>query len=318
MSPARLTLVFLALLGGCATSPSTLPRGEALRHGDFRLATEVRFGLVRREYLLHIPSGFSGEEPRPLVVVLHGAFSNANQTAEETGFSALADREGFLVAYPEGIGLFGWLQHWNAGHCCGKAMADGVDDVGYVTTVVDSIRQRLPIDDRRIYLAGMSNGGMLTYRLIAERPELFAAAAVVSGAMNSQGSGIPEWSPPMPRRGVPLIIIHGDADQHVPPAGGVSPLKGGERRYLPLAEAAESWRERNGCGLEPRTSLLASGALRRRVWEPCDAALEVWQLADWGHQWPAPHFTNRLPSTHPLHGLDGTAMIWDFFAQRGH
>jgi polyhydroxybutyrate depolymerase len=277
--------------------------------------TPIRFNLLQRDFLLHVPPGYHGDSPLPLLLVMHGAFSTAVQTERETGFSALADRENFLVAYPEGIGLFGFLQHWNAGHCCGKAAAEGVNDVAFVDAVIAEVRRRLSLDPQRIYMAGMSNGGMFTYRYAAERTTTLAAAAVVAGAIGShQGVGGASWQLPAPDETLPLIIFHGLSDDHVPAAGGKSPLKGGERAYSSVAEAAAFWGKADRCQGKPENAPLSGGGGWRQQWSDCarDSAVEVNFLTGWEHQWPAPYFTDGLPPDNPLRGFDASAQIWNF------
>ena len=121
--------IFLSLLlVGCMRS---LPSYIASASGSYRQKMDVRYNFLKRSYQVHVPPSYDPIIPLPLVVVLHGAFDNASGMEEATGFSTLADRENFIVQYPNGISLFGLLQHWNAGHCCGKAAADKVDDLGF-------------------------------------------------------------------------------------------------------------------------------------------------------------------------------------------
>jgi len=244
MQNSFLILLFLIFsLVGCARH---LPETAWPANGTYEVPTDITYKLARRSFLLHIPPGKAPDEPLPLVVVLHGAFSTAHQTEVETGFSELADRENFLVVYPEGIGLFGLLQHWNAGHCCGKAAADEVDDVAFVAKTIATTIERMNVDRQRIYMAGMSNGGMLTYRYAAEKGDDLAAIAVVSGALGSRnGDKLPPWRMPIPTRPLPVIIFHGDTDRHIPVDGGPSDLKGGERAYTAVAEAIDFWRQTN-------------------------------------------------------------------------
>ncbi|OGR29509.1 MAG: hypothetical protein A2005_06195 [Desulfuromonadales bacterium GWC2_61_20] len=292
-----------------------LPDSPTLPSGNYRVPTGVRFNLLRRDFLLHVPAGYRGDRPLPLLLVMHGAFSTGAETEVETGFSILADREGFLVAYPEGIGLFGWLQHWNAGHCCGKAAADDIDDIAFVDAVIAAVRQRLAVDPRRIYMVGMSNGGMFTYRYAAERTSVLAAAAVVGGAIGSrlEGGGEP-WQVPPPALPLPIVIMHGLADEHVPAAGGKSPRKGGVRSYAPVTEAVEFWKSANGCIGNPRETMERQGALRRQQWQDCaqGSVVELDLFADWKHRWPAPHSTGTLPAEDRLRGFDASAAVWDF------
>ena len=312
-SGTLLTLLATILLGGCLPS---LPAGPVLTPGTFRVETDIRFQFNRRDFLLHVPKGYSEGNQLPLVVVLHGAFSTAEQTELETGFSDLADEENFLVAYPEGIGLFGYLQHWNAGHCCGKAANDGIDDVTFVDEVIQAVARKARVDPRRIYLAGMSNGGMLVHRFAAERGGLIAAAAVISGALGSSVADTSNWNIPPPENPPSMLLIHGDADQHVPLEGGASRLSGREKRsYLSLAEAGRFWRNASTCDDAVEIESLRDDFVMRRSWTGCAAGkrVEIIELKGWGHQWPGLYFTRQRPDADPLHNFDGTRMVWDFF-----
>lgn len=294
-----------------------LPESPIPPSGNYRVPTEVRFNLMRRNFLLHVPAGYQGDQPLPLLLVMHGAFSTGAETERETGFSDLGDREGVLVAYPEGIGIFGLLQHWNAGHCCGKAAADAIDDVAFVDAVIATVRQRLAVDPQRIYMAGMSNGGMFTYRYAAERTSVLAAAAVVAGAIGSrlEGEEGEPWQLPPPALPLPIFILHGLADEHVPVAGGKSPRKGGERAYVPVTGAVAFWNSSNGCAGSPVETVLRQGGINRQQWLDCapGSTVELNLLADWGHKWPAPYYTGALPAGDRLRGFDASAAIWNFF-----
>ena len=160
---------------GCVTS---FPGYETIKPGTYQHKLNVRVTGSRRSYLLHIPRGYDPARPTPLVVVLHGAFDTAKEVERQTGLSDLADREGFFALYPNGITLFGWLQHWNARHCCGKAMKDGIEDLGFVAGVIEQAQVHLNVDPKRIYMVGYSNGGMLVYLFASEKPETLSAVAI--------------------------------------------------------------------------------------------------------------------------------------------
>jgi len=310
-----LPLSALLLIPGCMASLPEIPDPPA---GTYRVRTETTYNAVRRKFLLHIPPNYRPDTPLPLVIVIHGAFSTGKQTETETGFSTLADEERFLVAYPEGIGLFGLFQHWNAGHCCGKAADDQVDDVGFVAEVIGVVRRKLAVDPARIYLAGMSNGGMLTYRFAAERAGDLAAAAVVSGAIGSSVDGEePRCWLPKPAHVVPLLVFHGSEDETIPANDTNSPRTSGNRSFLPAAYAADFWCTANGCEPEPVKESCDNGAMQRLVWNGCrdGSSVEFYLLPGWGHQWPAPWFTGRLNPDHPLKGFDATRQIWEFFSR---
>ena len=162
---------------------------QPLRPGTHKVLVDQRVSGVRRSYYVHVPAGHDGTTPLPVVVALHGAFGTAREFERESGFSLLADRERFLVVYPQGIGLGNLFRHWNSGHCCGKARKINLDDVGFVLAAVDDVAKRNPVDRARLYLVGFSNGGMLAYRIAAEHPEVVAAVAVASATIGGDSRG---------------------------------------------------------------------------------------------------------------------------------
>jgi len=172
--PVIVLLFYGILLTGCT---ARLAAGPPPRPGTYLVNTSFTTAGHQRVYRLHVPEGYSAKQAYPLIIALHGAFKTASRFENETGLSQMADRNSYLVAYPEGIGIFGLLQHWNAGFCCGKAARDQVDDVGFITWVINDVGTRLTIDRRRIYLIGFSNGGMLAYRFGAEKPDMVTATA---------------------------------------------------------------------------------------------------------------------------------------------
>src|SRR5688572_24879246 len=151
---------------------------------DVPRQTLVHDGLTR-SYVVRAPKKLlKSDTPVPLVLVLHGGGGNAPNAEQMTGFTEKARREGFIVVYPEGYGrLKTALLTWNAGHCCGHAMENKVDDVGFIRSLIDEVSGRYPIDARRIYVTGMSNGGMMTHRLGIELSDRIAAIAPVAATV---------------------------------------------------------------------------------------------------------------------------------------
>ena len=135
-------MISLRVLRAVACALATVTAGAAraaptgvvhpLSPGAHKVLIDQRVSGVRRSYYVHVPAGHDGKTPLPVVVALHGAFSTARNFEEESGFSLLADRESFIVVYPQGIGLGNLFRHWNSGHCCGKAKKQNIDDVGFV------------------------------------------------------------------------------------------------------------------------------------------------------------------------------------------
>jgi polyhydroxybutyrate depolymerase len=310
----RLLLVLLAV-GSMTACAASLPSGGAPQPGTYVQPTPFYFNVFQRDYRVHVPRGYDGSRAFPLVVVIHGAFSSGKEMERCTGFSQLADREGFVALYPNGIGLFGWLRHWNSGHCCAKAREAGVDDVGFLDGVIRDATERLNIDMHRIYVAGHSNGGMMTYRYVAERSESIAAAAVVAGTIGGKPSADePEWRIPKPVRPVPMIILHGTADKRIPYAGGPDPA-GSEMTWISAADSARFWADCNGCPTPPVEKAMNGGRVRTDTWAPCsnDISTQLYTLNGWGHAWPGPHFKDHA-DPYPGDDFDAAALIWHFFS----
>jgi polyhydroxybutyrate depolymerase len=280
--------------------------------------TDTRFNLSRRSYLVHVPPGCEHSQPLPTVVAIHGAFSTAEKFEKATGLSKLADREGFIAVYPNGIGLFGFLQHWNAGHCCGKAMDDGVDDVGFVAEVIADVRTRLHVDPRRIYMVGNSNGGMLVYRYAAERSEELAAIAVVAGTIGGEASAEAEpYRIPDPERPLATLVFHGRADDRIAYEGGRAEHTRGTRTDIGVEESVSFWVGRNGCRRTPVTEELRQGRVVHDTWGQGQegTAVELYTINDWGHVWPGRYVTDQLDDGDQMQGFDAAEIIWDFFAR---
>ncbi len=308
---ATAAMICVISLCGCSKNPSG---AESYETGTHKRELDLRVLGFHRSYLIHVPKNFNRAEARPLVVALHGAFSTAEEMEQETGLSDLADREGFLVVYPNGITLFGWFQHWNAGHCCGRAMKDGVDDVGFISKVIEEVHRDFRVDPLRIYMVGYSNGGMLAYLFAAQKPETLAAVAVIGATVGSSSSSSePEVRIPPARAPVPVIAVHGREDDSIPYEGG-SHTKNGHS-YVPVKESMEFWLKANRIATVPQREMMMAGRVVKDTWGAPGSDQEVilYTLEGWKHTIPTTYFTNKLPEGDPLKDFDATEIIWDFF-----
>jgi polyhydroxybutyrate depolymerase len=308
-----LALITGHILAGCMAS---LPMHPPAGPRTYKNYMGKGFNGVRRSCLVHIPPGYHADQPLPLVVVVHGAFDTAEGIEKISGFSALADRENFVVLYPNGMGLFGFLQHWNAGHCCGKAAEENWDDVGFIAAAIEDVQSRLAIDADRIYMVGFSNGGMLTYRFAAEKGEILAAAAPMAASIGGRPSAdAPAWHIPHPAKPLALMIVHGLADDDVPYEGGVSRHRGGTRTYWSVEESVKFWVSRNGCEQRSADADADDDRVHLKSWKNCrdDADISLLLIQGWGHVWPGPYFTSDLPEAEPLRDFDAAEIIWAFF-----
>jgi polyhydroxybutyrate depolymerase len=217
--------------------------------------------------------------------------------AIQTGFDRQAEAGGFLAVYPNG-----WKRAWNAGRCCGRAARTGIDDVGFLTALLDELESRYPIDPSRIHATGISNGGMMAYRLASELGERFAAIAPVASAMVTDCR---EGRP------VPVLHIHGTADRNAPYAGGVGSRSYSGFHYPSVDETLAPWRARNECRPAPETTN-SSPDLRVDRW-PGLADVVLHTIEGGGHSWPGGQRMSRFLDP-PSEAVDATVTIWEFFA----
>lgn len=277
------SILLVMLLQACAAPPSF--DGLPLQPGASQEFTTTRQDLgQQRSYLLHVPSGaaWDGSSPLPVVVALHGAFMTGKEMEARSGLSRLADEQGFAVLYPEGVGVMGWLQHWNAGFCCGKAAKDGVDDLGFIDVCLSDALRRLPLDKSRIYLAGLSNGGMLALHYALNGRHKPAAVLAVASAL-------PEKLPEFPgHRAVPVMFVHGQKDMHIPYDGGGFKNRTDGPRFAGQQQGAAWWAAGNGCTAPPILSVSHGGGVHTEQWTDCATGAEVLLLGlrEFGHDWP--------------------------------
>ena len=258
-------------------------------------AWTLTHGGVERSYRLHLPDGYD-RSATPLVLNFHGFTSSPDAQATYSIMNATADREGFAVAYPQGTGS---PASWNAGACCGSALENDVDDVGFVSAMIDDIGAKLCLDESRVYSTGLSNGGFLSYRLACELADRIAAIAPVAGV-----DGMASCEP---SRAVPVLHFHGTQDTLVPYEGSDS------YGFPSVEETMTSWAERNGCTGE-RQVTYEQGDARCEAWSACNegSAVELCVIDGGGHTWPG----GLVPAVVGKTSQDVSASdrMWEFFA----
>ena len=251
------TAVLLAVVACALNRAEVAGATKAKPAAPDRIVTVASGGRTRRA-LVHAPPAANGAARVPLVIALHGHGGTAARMRRRSGWNAAADARGFIVAYAEGASWrnIPW-RSWNAGACCGYSRETGVDDIAYLRNLLDALIAEYPVDPARVYVTGISNGGMMAYRAACELSDRIAAIAVVAGAMSA-----PVCEPAAP---VAVLIIHGTADRRVPYAGG----RAANGRVDPsVAEAEAFWRRRNGNAAEVTVRTIQGGG---HAW-PEDAA----------------------------------------------
>lgn len=239
----------------------------------------VHDGLART-FRVYVPPSYDDASPVPVVFLLHGGFGSGAQIEASSRMLEVAAAEGFVVVSPDGVAGPGGVRAWNGGSCCGYAADQGIDDVGFVSAMIDHLEDSLCIDRRRVFATGMSNGAILSHRLACDLAGRIAAVAPVSGTDNTVSCD--------PLRPVPVLSIHGSADRNVPYEGGLGCGPSGDSfRSVPITIA--SWRQRDDCA-EAATSTTTVGDADATCWLfgncAAGAVVKSCVIADGGHQWP--------------------------------
>lgn len=189
-----------------------------------------------RTYILHLPSVYDTRGSLPLVFVLHGGGGNAENARRMSNMNAKADEKGFLVVYPNGTGKRkDRLLTWNAGNCWAYALTPRVDDVTFFHALLEELKQAYPVDSKQIYVTGLSNGGMMAYRLACELSDKIAAVAPIAASLPIQTCNL---SSP-----VSVIVFHRTEDRHVPYFGGIGKEASLKILHPSVSEAVRFWVE---------------------------------------------------------------------------
>jgi polyhydroxybutyrate depolymerase len=272
---------------------------------------------IERTYIIHVPSSYHENEPVPLVIVLHGGGGNAKNIEEVTGFSDKADQKGFIVVYPDGTGKLRYrLLTWNGGFCCGYALQNNVDDVYFIKTLISHIQSIYSVNESRIYVTGISNGGVMTYRIASELSDIIAAAAPVAGSIGGQATEQEKiWRISEPKYPVSIITFHGMNDTRVPYDGGHSIENDTYVYYwMSVNESISFWTYHNHCYKTPVTNISDSGNIIIDTYKGGKNNTEVvlYTIVNGTHSWPGGK-KGWKNGDNPTLEISATDIIWDFF-----
>ncbi|CAN5891661.1 PHB depolymerase family esterase [soil metagenome] len=319
MSPpalrARSFALLLPLLVAC-TRHAAEGREPESREARAEVAFQdlpLEVGGRTRTYALHVPASRQG--PLPLVISLHGAGGHGRGVEQQSGWGALAEREGFVVAYPDGIG-----KTWNDGRADtpSRSVKENVDDVAFLAALIEDVAARGPIDRRRVFLNGLSNGAFMTSRFACERAGMVAAIGLVAGTI-----GPDVLAACRPARPLSVISFSGTADPLVPFTGGFVRLgivvRGKAASY---EDATRLWVDRFACATPAERSMLpdrdpddGSTARLDAYGCPDGGAVHAYTLLGGGHTWPGGRqYLPRLIVGPVNRDVDATQAMWAFFA----
>jgi polyhydroxybutyrate depolymerase len=268
-------------------------------------AAQFDFGGVVRAYSLHVPAGV--QHPSGLVVNLHAAGATGQEQAALTHYDAVSDAHGFAVVYPDGVDL-----SWADGRGASQPDRQGIDDVGFITALVDKLVAEFGINPGRVFATGLSAGAFMANRLACDRADLFAAIAPVAGTLGVNVACNPS-------RPVSVLETHGTADPIVPYGGGTMTGRGGASDILAAPAMMDRWRQVDGCQDIPAQEVLPGGdgtETHRSTYSACSAGTAVvfMRVDGGGHTWPgAPEFLSAQIVGSTTHAFDASEATWQFF-----
>ena len=286
----RILLILLSVL-------IVLPLGLYL---SLRIADRTNGSLLsggqQRRYLLYVPETADLTRPMPLVLTLHGFAQWPANQAQVSQWNALADAHGFLVVYPAGTGF---PKRWNS-----SSPAAENPDITFLSDLIDTLSREYPIDQNRIYINGLSNGGGMSFAYACALSERVAAFGSVAGAYTTAWEQCEQASP------VPAVIFHGDADPIVPFTGGQS---GPNNLVLPdIKTWVDELAANNTCSGLTASIPTAAGVQGERF-ENCAADLDFYVIAGGGHTWPGGQALPEWITGKTSSLIDASAVMWEFF-----
>eukprot|EP00004_Rigifila_ramosa_P009028 TRINITY_DN20483_c0_g1_i1.p1 TRINITY_DN20483_c0_g1~~TRINITY_DN20483_c0_g1_i1.p1 ORF type:complete len:303 (+),score=45.43 TRINITY_DN20483_c0_g1_i1:3-911(+) len=296
-----LSLAAAVMMSQCA--PATA--AELYPPGETTSGSLVHDG-VTRTFLVFVPSRPSGS--MPLVMMFHGGYGTAEHMSDNYGMSAVGEREGFAVVYAQGLGR---IATWNAGGCCGYAVREQVDDVGFSLALIDHLAGNIGVNRSRVYAAGHSNGGLLAYRLGCEQGGVFAGVGPVAASLEVEpglcGGG----------RVVPVVHVHGTQDLNIPWEGGPGCGTNEDYSYRGPARSVEAWRQLAGCSSNSSVVLRqGNGECAEYLGCAAGSSVVLCRIEGGGHSWPGsePPRSECDGSGEHSTSFNASQVLWDFFS----
>ena len=311
ISLALLLVVIAVLLNsGCLNRIATANDQVGVQEGS------IVWDGLERSYLIHIPSSYNKTKLMPLVIALHGGGGTAKDMVKLTrgGFNTLADKEGFIVVYPDGIN-----KHWNDSRNDMLATdVEEINDVGFISALIDYLVETLNVDPNNVYVIGMSNGAMMTYRLALELSNKITAVATVAGNIPEDQS----QSDIIPKRAIPVLIISGTDDPMMPWDGGYVVKQPKRGKVISVPETVKYWVNYNRCSPTPTITWgpdrypQDGTRVRREVYSKDKNGTEVilYAVEGGGHTWPGgSSHLRKIIAGKTSKDINANEVIWDFF-----
>lgn len=276
---------------------------------EYHISSSITVDGRVRTYVLKLPPNYYEDADFSLVIGLHGGGGSGEQFETSSYLTDKANAARFIVVYPDGVQSTGIIKArtWNAGSCCDYASENNINDVKYISELIDKLLAEYKINPKKVYATGHSNGGMLAYRLACEMPHKIAAIAPNATTMVVK-------QPCNPSRPVPILHMHSVLDQHVPYTGGVG--SGVSKHYNPPVDSVLNvWQQKNQCS-QPAKVILDNSSYKLTKWFDClnNVSVHYYLTKDGGHSWPGGE-AGSVFGDNPSTVINANDLLWEFFQQ---
>lgn len=299
-------------------SKEPAPVAEADLAAKITRADDYTFKLkwqdVDRYYKVHVPKSYNPKVSTPVIFFLHGGAGNMEIQSDEKLYHIISKSEdsGFVAVFPNGFSPYrsGKFATWNAGACCGAARDGAVDDVGFIKEVAKNLFNQMNIDRNRVYAAGMSNGGMMAYRLACEAPDIFKAIAAIAGTDNTRDC--------QPKKSISVLHIHAKNDDHVLFEGGAGESSFGDKseitEFVSVPATIRKWAKLNSCKGSAKRVLTQKGAYCDRYDCSATSQVQICVTEEGKHSWPGGGKPRLgVLGGKPSNAVSANDLMWDFF-----
>lgn len=277
---------------------------------EYRFSSSIVVDGRARSYIINLPPNYYESSNFSVVIAMHGGGGNAEQFETSSKLTEKANASGFIVVYPDGVRSTGLLalRTWNAGTCCSYASDNNIDDVKFISDLIDNLISEYKINPKKIYATGHSNGGMLSYRLACQLSNKIAAFAPNAATMVVT-------QPCVPARPVPILHMHSIHDQNVPYTGGVG-IGPSNIHNPPLDSVMRVLQTKNQCN-QPAQVIANNSGFTLLKWTDClnNVSVHLYLTKDGGHSWPGGSPGGGPNSDQPSVAINANDLMWEFFQQ---
>lgn len=272
---------------------------------------ELKIDGVRRTFHFYSPDDLPEGKRYPLVIMLHGGYGTGAQMPRFTKFNTLADRDSFLVVYPDG-----WKKHWNDHRYGEDLQKDKKDDVKFISVLIDYLIRKHQVDSTHVFVAGISNGAMMSLYLAQELPQKIRAIAPVCGSIPE--NYFSSYHLPV---SISIMIINGTDDPLVHYTGGPIGKSGWQRGAVAHTDSMvkklvllNQCAEHDSVFSFPDINLKDQCVASKFIWKCGQSEIQFIRIKGGGHTWPGGlQYLPKYQVGRVCRDFNATSEIWNFF-----